>query len=142
MAKRRVKKRTHTATRNGQATSGTAASPRSMVIRTGAAEVGPSISQLAKDMRLLMEPETATRLKVRGKALSFSNETTYQSSPMPIKCADSWTNRSVDQINYVTIRQWLDPLALHTSCSSLALQPVIQAFELPNSRGVRHYTFV
>lgn len=142
MVKKRVKKRTHTATRNGQATSGTAVSPRSMVIRTGAAEVGPSISQLAKDMRLLMEPETATRLKVRGKALSFSNEIIYECSPMPIQRANSCTNRSVGQINYVTIRQWLDPLALHTFCSSLALQLVIQVFELPNSRGVRHYTFV
>ena len=71
MAKRRVKKRTHTATRNGQATPGMGVSPRSMVIRTGAAEVGPSVSQLAKDMRLLMEPETATRLKVRGKGSSI-----------------------------------------------------------------------
>ncbi len=36
-----------------------------MVIRIGAGEVGPSVSQLAKDVRLMMEPDTAARLKER-----------------------------------------------------------------------------
>ena len=36
-----------------------------MVIRMGAGEVGPSISQLVKDVRTVMEPETAGRLKER-----------------------------------------------------------------------------
>ncbi|ERF76268.1 hypothetical protein EPUS_04345 [Endocarpon pusillum Z07020] len=35
-----------------------------MVIRMGAGEVGPSITQLAKDVRAMMEPDTASRLKV------------------------------------------------------------------------------
>ena len=36
-----------------------------MVIRIGAGEVGPSVSQLVKDVRGMMEPGTASRLKVR-----------------------------------------------------------------------------
>lgn len=36
-----------------------------MVIRIGAGEVGPSISQLVKDVREVMEPHTASRLKER-----------------------------------------------------------------------------
>ena len=38
--------------------------PKSMVIRMGAGEVGASVSQLVKDMRQVMEPDTAVRLKV------------------------------------------------------------------------------
>lgn len=69
MAKRRVKKRTHAGARTG-APNGAAntknmdRSPRSMVIRIGAGEVGPSVSQLVKDVRQVMEPDTAARLKV------------------------------------------------------------------------------
>lgn len=36
-----------------------------MVIRIGAGEVGPSVSQLVKDVRAMMEPNTAVRLKER-----------------------------------------------------------------------------
>lgn len=39
--------------------------PKSMVIRIGAGEVGTSISQLATDVRRVMEPGTASRLKER-----------------------------------------------------------------------------
>jgi ribosome biogenesis protein SSF1/2 len=38
--------------------------PKSMVIRIGAGEVGASVSQLVKDVRHVMEPDTAVRLKV------------------------------------------------------------------------------
>ena len=38
--------------------------PKSMVIRIGAGEVGASVSQLVKDVRQVMEPDTAVRLKV------------------------------------------------------------------------------
>lgn len=38
--------------------------PKSMVIRVGASQVGSSVSQLVKDVRLMMEPDTAVRLKV------------------------------------------------------------------------------
>ncbi|KAM0257367.1 hypothetical protein ACHAQJ_004455 [Trichoderma viride] len=68
MAKRRVKKRTHMGASNPQpATAGHASArdPKSMVIRIGAGEVGSSISQLASDVRKVMEPGTASRLKER-----------------------------------------------------------------------------
>lgn len=72
MAKRRTKKRTHAAG-NPNGKNGVAPSagkidlnnPKSMVIRIGAGEVGTSISQLATDVRRVMEPGTASRLKER-----------------------------------------------------------------------------
>ncbi|EED19503.1 ribosome biogenesis protein Ssf2, putative [Talaromyces stipitatus ATCC 10500] len=67
MARRRTKKRTQLHGQNDSANSKNAASqsPKSMVIRIGASEVGSSVSQLAKDFRLMMEPDTASRLKER-----------------------------------------------------------------------------
>lgn len=69
MAKRRVKKRTHVGANNGpankQVSNSASRSPKSMVIRMGAGEVGPSVSQLVTDVRLMMEPDTAVRLKER-----------------------------------------------------------------------------
>ncbi|KUL91747.1 hypothetical protein ZTR_01123 [Talaromyces verruculosus] len=67
MARRRTKKRTQNHGQNEAANSKNAASqsPKSMVIRIGASEVGSSVSQLAKDFRLMMEPDTASRLKER-----------------------------------------------------------------------------
>ncbi|KAI4120944.1 MAG: hypothetical protein LQ347_006999, partial [Umbilicaria vellea] len=70
MARRRVKKRTHVGANNGPtnsvpANNAASRSPRSMVIRIGAGEVGPSVSQLVKDVRHMMEPGTASRLKER-----------------------------------------------------------------------------
>lgn len=71
MAKRRVKKRTHVGAKGTQAAVGDAPSkpgaraPKSMVIRIGASDVGPSVSQLVKDVRAMMEPNTASRLKER-----------------------------------------------------------------------------
>ena len=70
MARRRTKKRTHVGARNGppngiSANSSATREPKSMVIRTGAGEVGPKVSQLVKDVRSMMEPGTASRLKER-----------------------------------------------------------------------------
>ena len=70
MARRRTKKRTHVGARNvlpkgTTANSSASREPKSMVIRIGAGEVGPSISQLVKDVRAVMEPGTASRLKER-----------------------------------------------------------------------------
>ncbi|KAL0265281.1 rRNA-binding ribosome biosynthesis protein [Diplodia seriata] len=66
MAKRRVKKRTHVgATLPKNTVKANDGAPRSMVIRVGAGEVGSSVSQLVKDVRSVMEPGTATRLKER-----------------------------------------------------------------------------
>ncbi|KAF2111778.1 Brix domain-containing protein [Lophiotrema nucula] len=39
--------------------------PKSMVIRIGAGQVGSSVSQLVTDVRQVMEPDTASRLKER-----------------------------------------------------------------------------
>lgn len=73
MARRKIKKQTHPGASNGP--TGTARNqnnpnsisrtPKSMVIRVGAGEVGPSVSQLVKDVRSMMEPDTASRLKER-----------------------------------------------------------------------------
>ena len=41
-----------------------AKTPKSMVIRIGASQVGSSVTQLVKDVRRMMEPDTAVRLKV------------------------------------------------------------------------------
>jgi ribosome biogenesis protein SSF1/2 len=68
MARRRTKKRTHIGANNGsQPATGKSIdrAPKSMVIRIGAGEVGPSISQLVKDVRLVMEPGTASKLRER-----------------------------------------------------------------------------
>ncbi|KAF7912707.1 uncharacterized protein EAF01_001728 [Botrytis porri] len=70
MARRRTKKRTHVGANNPAGAKGTPASqasrsPKSMVIRAGAGEVGPSVSQLVRDVRRMMEPDTASRLKER-----------------------------------------------------------------------------
>ncbi|KAK3378864.1 Brix domain-containing protein [Lasiosphaeria ovina] len=70
MAKRRTKRRTH-AGANNPATPAVAnghadtRNPKSMVIRIGAGEVGTSVSQLATDVRRVMEPGTASRLRER-----------------------------------------------------------------------------
>ena len=69
MARKRTKKRTHVGAGTGPASATPANSsairaPKSMVIRIGAGEVGSSVSQLVKDVRDMMEPGTASRLKV------------------------------------------------------------------------------
>lgn len=68
MARKRTKKRTHVGANNPEVNSAGHASardPKSMVIRIGAGEVGSSVSQLAADVRKVMEPGTASRLKER-----------------------------------------------------------------------------
>ncbi|KAL8954137.1 MAG: hypothetical protein Q9222_000019 [Ikaeria aurantiellina] len=66
MARQRHKKRTHVGARNGRSSSMPGSTgPKSMVIRVGAGEVGSSVSQLVKDVRSMMEPGTASRLKER-----------------------------------------------------------------------------
>jgi len=71
MVKRRVKNRTHVGAPGVAPAAGSVQSkpgertPKSMVIRIGAGEVGPSVSQLVKDVRSMMEPGTAARLRER-----------------------------------------------------------------------------
>ncbi|KEF60725.1 uncharacterized protein A1O9_02286 [Exophiala aquamarina CBS 119918] len=66
MARPRKKKRTHLSIDDGAGKPSRAnRPPRSMVIRMGAGDIGPSVTQLAKDFRAVMEPDTASRLKER-----------------------------------------------------------------------------
>ena len=70
MARRRIKKRTHIGTNNPTNAAPVAPAraerpPKSMVIRIGAGEVGSSVGQLVKDVRKIMEPHTASKLKER-----------------------------------------------------------------------------
>ncbi|KAG5440407.1 hypothetical protein PCK2_000540 [Pneumocystis canis] len=62
MAKRRKKKRTHVR-KNEELLN--LHVPKSMVIRTKTSDIGSSISQLTRDIRRIMEPYTATRLRER-----------------------------------------------------------------------------
>ncbi len=67
---KRAKSRSHPKAPSGPANgkgsaSSVGKSPKSMVIRIGGSRVGSSVSQLVKDVRLMMEPDTAVRLKVR-----------------------------------------------------------------------------
>ena len=68
MARPRKKRRTQVAGKHGAANAAQASGkkpPKSMVIRMGAGDVGSSISQLTKDFRVMMEPDTASRLRER-----------------------------------------------------------------------------
>ncbi|KIX99998.1 uncharacterized protein Z520_04636 [Fonsecaea multimorphosa CBS 102226] len=66
MAKARKKKRTHVPNNDRPGKPGQAnRPPKSMVIRMGAGDVGSSVTQLARDFRAVMEPDTASRLKER-----------------------------------------------------------------------------
>ena len=70
MAHRRTRKRPRQDLQNAQTNAATKPRdniPKSMVIRIGAGEVGPSMSQLVKDVREMMEPHTASRLKERKR---------------------------------------------------------------------------
>ena len=65
MAKARKKKRTHAPNDDAPGKPGQGnRRPKSMVIRMGADDIGPSVTQLARDFRAVMEPDTASRLKV------------------------------------------------------------------------------
>lgn len=84
MAHRRKKRRTQAPGQKGSEQSNGAAKtnpadriPKSMVIRIGASEVGPSVTQLVKDMRSVMEPHTASRLKVsKNRLFRFEDHST------------------------------------------------------------------
>jgi hypothetical protein len=51
--------------------------PKSMVIRIGAQEVGGAVSQLVQDVRHVMEPDTAVRLKVGNLQILFVSHTNF-----------------------------------------------------------------
>lgn len=68
MGRKRRKTRTHLKGIAAQDKS-TSSLPKSFIIKHG--QVGSSISQLVRDMRKVMEPNTASRLKVSAKNFSF-----------------------------------------------------------------------
>lgn len=72
MARKQIKKRPQQGAHPGVAPApGNAPSkpgsrnPKSMVIRIGAAQVGPSVTRLVHDVRTVLEPQTAVRLRER-----------------------------------------------------------------------------
>jgi hypothetical protein len=76
--------------------------PKSMVIRVGGSQVGTSVSQLVKDVRRMMEPDTAVRLKVCYMAnflYAFVANRIYRNAN-PTDCAitPSWPVPSVSHI--------------------------------------------
>jgi hypothetical protein len=62
MARKR-KARTHLKDSNVKADTASTGTPKSFIIKHG--QVGSSLTQLVRDMRKVMEPNTASRLKVR-----------------------------------------------------------------------------
>ncbi|KAG5460984.1 MAG: Brix domain-containing protein [Olpidium bornovanus] len=66
MAKRRRKTRTHVRDQDAAAAAAAAGArpPKSFVIRSG--QVGSSVARLVRDVRQVMEPNTATRLRERS----------------------------------------------------------------------------
>ena len=94
MARQRKKKHTHVGATNGpkngvKPNTSAARNPKSMVVRIGAGEVGPSVSQLVKDVRAMLEPDTASRLKVSTPSIweieterrRNENRTNYGTTP-------------------------------------------------------------
>jgi ribosome biogenesis protein SSF1/2 len=59
---RRRKNRTHLKDGGGKAPAGSGDGPKSFIIKHG--QVGQSLTQLVRDVRKVMEPNTASRLKV------------------------------------------------------------------------------
>ncbi|KAH7342083.1 Brix domain-containing protein [Rhizoctonia solani] len=65
---RRKKNRTHLkggAIIEGSTAAGTSSAPKSIVVKHG--QVGPALSQLVRDLRKVMEPNTASRLRERKR---------------------------------------------------------------------------
>jgi ribosome biogenesis protein SSF1/2 len=65
MARKR-KTRTHLKDSNAKADTTSTGTPKSFIIKHG--QVGSSLTQLVRDIRKVMEPNTASRLKVRGSS--------------------------------------------------------------------------
>lgn len=108
MAKARVKKRTHLRPQNASSSSNKAGAasmnktPKSMVIRVGGSQVGSSVSQLVKDVRRMMEPDTAVRLKVWYMAnllhAFVANRIYRNANPTDCAITPSWPVPSVSHI--------------------------------------------
>ena len=132
MARRRTKKRTHVGASNGTskaqpANSSASRAPKSMVIRIGAGEVGSSVSQLVKDVRGMMEPGTASRLKVSCSMCSTTRELIE--------------DRNEDPTAYETIPQWPALWVFRIFSSFPAPLLVTPIYALQLRPEARPYTF-
>ncbi|SMR46960.1 unnamed protein product [Zymoseptoria tritici ST99CH_3D1] len=145
MAKRRVKKRTHvgaqiaTGVKTGHAASkpGTRA-PKSMVIRVGASEVGPSVTQLVKDVRGMMEPDTASRLKERRS--NKLRDYTTMAGPLGVTHLMLFSRSSTGNTN---LRLALTPRGptLHFRVEKYSLcKDIFQSMKRPKSGGTEYLT--
>ncbi|OXV09024.1 hypothetical protein Egran_03216 [Elaphomyces granulatus] len=143
MAKRRTKTRTHIRASNATAKGKNGVktmsrSPKSMVIRIGAGELGSSVSQLVKDVRLMMEPDTASRLKER-RANKLKDYTTM-AGPLGVTHLVLFSRSSKGKIN---MRLALTPRGptLHFKVENYSLcKDVAKALKHPRGGGQNHRT--
>ncbi|KAJ5328599.1 hypothetical protein N7541_001262 [Penicillium brevicompactum] len=142
MAKARVKKRTHQKPQNASAVKGTAASmsktPKSMVIRVGASQVGTSVSQLVKDVRKMMEPDTAVRLKERKS--NRLRDYTVMTGPLGVTHLMLFSKSATGNTN---MRLAVTPRGptLHFKVENYSLcKDVERAMKRPKSGGQDHKT--
>ncbi|ODH25847.1 hypothetical protein ACO22_05003 [Paracoccidioides brasiliensis] len=144
MAKRRTKKRTHLQAGNSSnaapksASASMTKSPKSMVIRMGAGEVGPSVSQLVKDVRAMMEPDTASRLKERKS--NKLKDYTVMTGPLGVTHLLLFSKSSTGNTNF---RLALAPRGptLHFRVENYSLcKDVVKALKHPKGWGKLHLT--
>jgi hypothetical protein len=101
--------------------------PKSMVIRIGAQEVGSSVSQLVQDVRHVMEPDTAVRLKVMTSYI------------VALACTNS-AGRNEEPTNFATTPPWPVLSASPISSSSRAQNPATQTYVWRAHLAVPHFT--
>ncbi|KKZ62569.1 hypothetical protein EMCG_02976 [[Emmonsia] crescens] len=144
MAKRRTKKRTHLRAANTSnvapksASASMHKSPKSMVIRVGAGEIGPSVSQLVKDVRAMMEPDTASRLKERKS--NKLRDYTVMTGPLGVTHLLLFSKSSTGNTN---LRLALAPRGptLHFRVENYSLcKDVIKALKHPKGSDKLHLT--
>ncbi|KAI9045807.1 Brix domain-containing protein [Aspergillus affinis] len=143
MAKARTKKRTHARAQNASASArGGGASisktPKSMVIRVGASQVGSSVSQLVKDVRLMMEPDTAVRLKERKS--NRLRDYTSMTGPLGVTHLMLFSKSATGNTN---LRMALTPRGptLHFKVENYSLcRDVEKAMKRPQGGGQDHKT--
>lgn len=140
MAKRRVKKRpqAHIAARMASSTKPGERIPKSMVIRIGAGEVGPSVSQLVKDVREVMEPHTASRLKERRS--NRLRDYTTMAGPLGITHLMLFSRSENGNTN---LRLAITPRGptLHFRVTNYSLcKDIVKSLKRAKSIGVEHHT--
>jgi len=112
--------------------------PKSMVIRIGAGHVGPSVSQLVKDVRQVMEPYTASRLKER-KANKLRDFTTM-AGPLGVTHLFLFSRSENGNTN---LRIGITPRGptLHFRVSNYSLcKDIVKSLKRAKSGGVEHTT--